>query len=229
MNAEVLLLKNMLQRNATECDSDEEYLREAENKLMRILQTSSLEGSDGEQKTYTEFIRLFLTAGEVQKHKISAYCVDFIDPGMQASGVTALREEVCFHAFLKQSELYKLYQFVKRHQDDRSFGEVVYEIMDRHGMTAPQVYKNALLRRQDFARVTDVRCKSVTRKMAWQIVIGLHCSMQEADEVLFSAGYIRRKSRLDLTMQYFIENENYDIEAIDAVLSEFGIKTFACD
>ncbi len=216
-------IRRFLQREISSIENDDELLNKANEKLTAIL----LGANDDEAETI-EFVRSFLTADEVQKRKVLSYCIDFKDPTVH-SGHTSQGVQTCQHAFLKQDELYMLHQFVKRHQSDISFGETVYKIMDKHGMTAPQVYKNALLRRQDFARVTDPRCKNVTRKMAWQIAIGLHCSLEEADDVLFSAGYIRRNTRMDLTMQYFIERKNYDIEAIDAVLSELGLKTFTCE
>ena len=98
--------------------------------------------------------------------------------------------------------------------------------MEKHNMTSSQVYNGVFMRRQDFSRVTAQRCESVSRRLAWQIIIGLHCNLREADEVLFSAGYVRRHSKLDLTMEYFIEHGNYDMLAIDAVLENLGIKTF---
>lgn len=221
MNKYIQELKIILQREVSCTDSDDELLIDANEKLMRIL-------SEADDKRKIEFVRTFANADEVQKRKMLAYCVSFNDPTVSIAP-TIQREQICQHAYLKYDEFYMLQQFVKRHQSDMSFGETVYKIMDKHGMIAPQVYKNALIRRQDFARVTDLRCKNVTRKMTWQIVIGLHCSLEEADDVLFSAGYIRRNSRMDLTMQYFIEHKNYDIEAIDAVLSELGLKTFTCE
>ena len=95
-------------------------------------------------------------------------------------------------------------------------------------MTAPQVYKNAMIRRQDFARVTGQTKGGVTRHLAWQIIVGLHCSLEEADEVLFSAGFIRRNTRLDLTMEWFIRQKNYDIMDINEVLHALDIKPFPC-
>lgn len=222
--SELQELKNLLQREAASIENDVELLNKADEKLAEII----LGATDDEAATI-EFVRAFLANDKVQKRKLLSYCVDFVDPTVVVDAQQMHGEQICQHAYLKQNELYMLHQFVKRHQNDISFGETVYKIMDKHGMMAPQVYKNALLKRQDFARVTDPRCKSVTRKMAWQIVIGLHCSLEEADDVLFSAGYIRRNTRMDLTMQYFIEHKNYDIEAIDAVLSELGLKTFTCE
>lgn len=222
MNNNVESVKNILQREIL-CDANEDkLLQEAYEKLEKILHDTS-----DEEKTVIESIYSFMK-DEVQKRKLLSYCLGYVDPTVKANS-TFQKEQFCNHSFLKQNELYMLHQFIKRHQSDISFGETVYKIMYKHNLTAPQVYKNVLLRRQDFSRVTDPRCKNVTRKMAWQIIIGLRCSMQEADEVLFSAGYIRRNCKMDLTMQYFIEHKNYDIEAIDAVLSELGLKTFTCE
>lgn len=233
MKKDMETLKNLLLRYEDSSENDDELLCGANEKLAQIFQDHSDDDTDNEK---IEFVRAFAAADEVQKRKLLSYCLDFVDPTVHAEatfqGEQIYRErdeQIVQLAFLTSDELYKLHQFVKRHQSDISFGEIVYKIMDKHKMNAPQVYKNALLRRQDFARVTDSRCKNVTRKMVWQIVIGLHCSLEEADDVLFSAGYIRRNTRMDLIMQYFIENENYDIEAIDAALAEWGLKTFTCE
>ena len=102
----------------------------------------------------------------------------------------------------------------------------MYKVMDAHGMVSTDVYKSVYMRRQDFSRVTAPDCKSISRRMAWQVIIGLQCNMDEADALLFSAGYVRRNSPLDLTMQYFIQHKNYDIVAIDAVLEDLGQKTY---
>ncbi|MCM1533665.1 MAG: hypothetical protein NC099_03320 [Corallococcus sp.] len=225
MSNDIEKLKRILLRADVSSNNDDEQLDVAYEKLTHILQDNFANEPASEQ---VGVVQTYMVTNDVQKRKLLSYCEAFVDPTVHKQS-TPQGEQVCQHAFLKQDELYMLYQFVKRHQNDMSFGETVYKIMDRHGMTAPQVYKNVLLRRQDFARVTDPRCKNVTRKMAWQIIVGLHCSLEEADDVLFSAGYIRRNTRMDLTMQYFIECRNYDIVAIDAVLADFGLKTFACE
>lgn len=216
-------IKRFLEREGSVEEAEDEFTA-LSDKLHNILSTEG----DQQQSKVAAAITMFLDANETKKRKLLSFCFDFCDPTVHAEPILQ-GEQICQHAFLKQDELYMLHQFVKRHQNDLSFGETVYKIMDRHGMTAPQVYKNALLRRQDFARVTDPRCKNVTRKMTWQIIIGLRCTLEEADDVLFSAGYIRRNTRMDLTMQYFIERNNYDIEAIDAVLADLGLKTFTCE
>ena len=220
-------LKNLFQRTQC-CYSDDKYTAESEAKLAQILQGASSNGNGEEMREFIETVNAFISANDIQKRKVISYCLDFFDPTVLPQQISANGEQIQQHKYLQEDEFIKLYKFVNRHSADKTFGETVYKVMNSHGMTPPEVYKNAMLRRQDFARATDFRTKNVTRQIAWQIIIGLHCSLEEADEVLFSAGFIRRNSRLDLTMEYFIRQENYDIMAINEVLDELGIKPFSC-
>lgn len=219
-------LTRAMGERARQNDEETEKAQEkaAGDKINAILSAGLSRAQKGENDAQS--IKEFIAANPLNKQKLLSYCVDFYDPTYRLQTVKRNRENAMLNVYLREDELENLRNFVKRHKNDISFGEVVYKIMDRHGMTAPQVYNGVHLRRQDFSRVTDPRCKSVTRKMAWHIIIGLHCSLEEADAVLFSAGYIRRNSKLDLIMQYFLEHGIYDIGAIDAVLENFGLKTF---
>ncbi len=220
-------LKKLFQREECCCLEDDSVF-ESEAKLARILQEAPLDDNDKDSKDCIDSINAFISGDDIQRRKILSYCIDFIDPTITLQQPNASDEQTKQHKFLEEDELVSLYKFVKRHSADKSFGEIVYKVIDEHGMTPPEVYKNVLLRRQDFSRVTDPKAKNVTRQIAWQIIIGLHCSLDEADEVLFSAGFIRRNSRLDLTMEFFIQQKNYDIMAINEVLDELGIKPFSC-
>lgn len=208
--------------------SDNDYDNKAESKLKKILSQITVQCEEQKYNLIVKTIDNFFKSGEIQRNKLYLYCINFYDPTVKPKTTTQNGEEIQLNAYLQEDDLYKLYQFVKRHETDSTFGETVYQVMDSHNMTPPQVYKNAMLRRQDFSRVTDPKCKSVTKMLACQIIIGLHCNMEETDEVLFSAGYIRRKTKFDLTMQYFIEQKNYDIMAINEVLDELKLKVFSC-
>lgn len=125
-------------------------------------------------------------------------------------------------------ELLQLNKYVNERIAEGAFGETVYGLMFKHNLTAPQVYKNCMLRRQDFSRATNMQGGSnVSRHIAWQIIVGLHCSLDEADQVLLSAGYLRRKNRFDLIMEYFILTENYNIEQINSTLAKYLLKQFS--
>ena len=227
MAKDIETIKDLLQRENLIDDSENE-LAEATQRLSIIMHSHITESGDNETSILCEEINAFISADDTRKRKILSYCIDFYDPTAQPKTVIQNGEEIQLNAYLHEDDLYKLYQFVKRHESDSTFGETVYNVIDRHNMTAPQVYKGALLRRQDFSRATDPKSKNVTKQIAWQIIIGLHCSIEEADKVLFSAGYIRRKNRFDLIMEYFIRLQNYDIMAINDVLDELSLKPFSC-
>ncbi len=221
-------IKKLIERESVGNESEDDFFAEQLSRLHQIISVDLLHYESDRRKEIGDTINNFINGDEAQKRKMLYFCIDFFDPAAQPKTITQNGEEIQLNTYLHEDDLYKLYQFVKRHESDSTFGETVYNVMDRHNLTAPQVYKGALLRRQDFSRATDPKAKSVTKQIAWQIIIGLHCDMEEADEVLFSAGYIRRNTKFDLTMEYFIKHKNYDIMAINEMLYELGLKLFSC-
>ena len=219
-------IKKIIDLEVTGGERDDDFFATQYTKLQRILSACSQHYENNQlieiEKTINSFI-----SDEIQKRKLLSFCADFVDPTVKSTTRLPNGEEIQLNAYLQEDELCELFHFVKRHSADGSFGDAVYKIMDSHNLSRTQVYRAASLRRQDFARATDARAKNVTKQIAWQIIIGLHCNMDEADEVLFSAGYIRRKSKFDLVMEYFIRQENYDIWAINAVLEELQLKQFS--
>ena len=204
--------------------SDESYTEMASERLNDILTSAKGEIDDGKYGIMLADINSFMSGGDAQKGKLLAYCMDFDDPTERGDNVQLVR----YHSFLDYSELEQLYQFIQKHKKDGSFAATVDKITKAHGKKRTDVYKKALIDRRDFARVTDYKNTSVSRYLAWQIAVGLECSMEEARELLYSAGYVPRDNRLDLVMEYFITHENYDIMAINVVLDELGIKPFSC-
>lgn len=217
-----------LDRNLIENAAENDIFTAACAKLQNIINDAECYDI-AQRKEIETAISSFIDGSEVQKNKLLSFCTQLYDPTEHKVTIGPNGEEVINHAFLKDDELMKLYRFVKRHASDSAFGGTVFQVMDNHGIMKPsEVYRNAMMSRQDFSRVTAPQCRSITRHIAWQIIIGLHCSLEEADEVLFSAGFIRRKDRFDLTMEYFIKQENYEIMAINEVLDELGLKPFSC-
>lgn len=218
------ILHNILQRDVVEGESDEQAFLRASEKLEQILQNANDECA----LAMVAEIRSFLETNDVNKRKLLVFCEKLFEPSVYGQ-LDSQGVEVALHSYLPNRELYKLADFVNAHIDDDSFGSVVYQLMEKHGMTAPQVYRNAMLRRQDFARATTYRGGyNVTKRIAWQIIIGLHCDMDETDLVLASAGYSRRKNELDLIMEYFITQKNYNMAVINIALEQFGLKQFPC-
>ncbi len=134
----------------------------------------------------------------------------------------------CSTRYSGNDDFMKLYNEVRSNCNSNQFATKVFEIMDRHNIEkSSTVYNNVMLRRQDFSRVTSFRCKNITRPLVWRIIVGLKCNLEEAEEVLNSAGYtIQEKFRLDIIMKYCIERKIYDIRAINAILNEFEMEVF---
>lgn len=130
--------------------------------------------------------------------------------------------------YLDSDELVKLYHFVKEHKQDKTFGSAVFEIMNKHKLEPPQVYKEAMLSRQDFSRVIGPKCKNVKKTTVWSLIIGLHCSMDEANYLLYSAGISKRVTVFDLILEYMVTTKNYDIMAINEVLYAYNQPLLSC-
>ena len=216
-------IRAMLQFRQETAVGDEERLRRAEEQLTELLQNAS-----GEDAETVALVRSFIGQDEVQKRKLLLYFMGLPDPAAPPE-TTAGGEQICRHAYLKQHELTRLQQYIGQYKNAPSFGQVVFRLIDEHGMTPSQVYNNARMRRQDFSRVANMAAgRHVTRRMAWQIIIGLHCTPEEANDVMFSAGYTLGTGKLDLIMQYFIEKGEYDTTVIDAALYDLGMEPFFC-
>lgn len=208
-----------------ERENDESTDRRAIEWVRKIITEGSCDRKT-RNKTIKRIAR-FLKEREAQNRKLYTY-------SLHKEQTTEYRDakgqvfECIPQKNLSESDLEELYHFVQTHGGDKSFGSVVYEIMEQHNMTPPQVYRNARLSRQDFSRVTSERSSGVKKLMVWNIVVGLHCSMEEADRVLYSAGYIRRKNYTDLILEYFIGQEIYDVMLINDALVTLGQKPFGC-
>ncbi|MGN0814909.1 MAG: hypothetical protein ACI4MH_06735 [Candidatus Coproplasma sp.] len=226
-------LKNYLARNrdlSGQPLSDLQCEAQSEKKLHGLL-SERPESYDREDfKRAKAEISGFMKSGEAQKRKLLQYCTDFTDPTLFSSGRVSYagEERVNYSCCLEEKQINDLLSFVKRHKTDNSFGMLVYDMINKRGVTPPQVYKAAMMRRQDFSRATDLTKGSVTKLVAWQIIMGLKCSKHEAEDLLFSAGYVIRNTQFDLVMLYFIEHKNYDILTINEVLDELKLKPFSC-
>lgn len=84
------------------------------------------------------------------------------------------------------------------------------------------VYLNAGLSRQDFSRIMSPGAK-VSKKFVWSMAIGLHLDLDEADELLHSAGYYRTKRGLDGVMTFSLANGVYDIYLINYSLEKLDL------
>lgn len=225
-------------RNAEEVNEDRlraETLVKLQGYLSEGLQDNASRAED-----WVKAITDYMEGSELQRNKLLLFCERFKDPTAHAASVVGMaglhrdaemmfckRERVVEHAALKETELQKIAEFIEAHKNDKTFPVVLDELMKKHEMDSPTVYRNAFMSRQAFQRVYRMgEGDNVTLKMVWQIIFGLHCTIEEADELLFSAGYARHGDYYDLTLAYLIEHRVYDVELANAALEELGLDCF---
>lgn len=105
---------------------------------------------------------------------------------------------------------------------DASFSDTLLELIAMKGMTDAQVYKRANVSRQHFSKIRSDANYQPTKKTVLAFCIALELSLEASEDLLARAGFaFSPSSRFDLIVRYYIEQNEYDIFAINAMLYEF--------
>lgn len=107
-----------------------------------------------------------------------------------------------------------------------TFQQVLFKIIDRKGLTDPEVYKKANIDRKLFSKIRSDVDYMPSKRTALALIIGLELNLDEATDLLQRAGFSFSPGNIsDLTVRYCIEQHMYDIHTINCYLFEFGQKT----
>ena len=105
---------------------------------------------------------------------------------------------------------------------DKTFQQYLFMLIDRRGLTDPEVYKKANIDRKLFSKIRNNVNYMPSKKTVFALAIALELNLDEVKDLLLRAGFaFSPSSRFDLIVKYFIETGNCNINEINTVLFEY--------
>ena len=110
-------------------------------------------------------------------------------------------------------------------QIDRSFREMLFDLIDKSGMTDVECYKRANVDKRTFSKIKGRKDYRPSKQTAVAFAIALKLDLDTTQELLATVGLTLSRSNVaDKIVRYFIYNKNYDIFEINEALFEFKQK-----
>lgn len=112
-------------------------------------------------------------------------------------------------------------------QLEETFSQRLLRMIDERGMTDSEAYTKAYVDRRHFSKIRkDINYVS-NKKTVLAFTIALELSLDEAKDLLASAGFaLSRSSKTDIIVAYFLQNKVYDMFEINDVLDAYGQPVF---
>ena len=109
---------------------------------------------------------------------------------------------------------------------DKTFQQYLFMLIDRRGLTDPEVYKKANIDRKHFSKIRSNVEYTPSKKTALALAIALELSLDETKDLLTRAGLALSPSMtFDRIIEYCIETSNYDIYEINCILFKYDQPT----
>ena len=112
-------------------------------------------------------------------------------------------------------------------QLEETFSQRLLRMIDERGMTDAEAYAKAYVDRRHFSKIRKDVNYVPNKKTVLAFTIALELSLDEAKDLLASAGFaLSRSSKTDIIVAYFLQNKIYDMFEINDVLDAYGQPVF---
>lgn len=112
-------------------------------------------------------------------------------------------------------------------QMEETFSQRLLRMIDERGMTDSEAYTKAYVDRRHFSKIRKDVDYTPNKKTVLAFTIALELSVDEAKDLLRSAGFaLSRSSKTDIIVAYFLQNKIYDMFEINDVLDAYGQPVF---
>lgn len=112
-------------------------------------------------------------------------------------------------------------------QMEETFSQRLLRMIDERGMTDSEAYTKAYIDRRHFSKIRKDVDYIPNKKTVLAFTIALELSLDEAKDLLASAGFaLSRSSKTDIIVAYFLQNKIYDMFEINDVLDAYGQPIF---
>ncbi len=109
---------------------------------------------------------------------------------------------------------------------DKTFQQYLFMLIDRRGLSDPDVYKKANIDRKHFSKIRSNVDYMPSKKTALALALALELSLDETKDLLARAGLALSPSLMsDKIIEYCIETRNYNIYDINCILFEYDQPT----
>ena len=114
-----------------------------------------------------------------------------------------------------------LEKFFEEEEEGETFSRMMMRLVEESGEKNSAVYKRAQIDRRLFSRIKLNKNYQPSKDTAVALALALKLNVDTAKNFLAAAGYTLTKSKRDLIITFFIENEIFDTALLNDYLYEY--------